>query len=884
VTSQLAVEAAVAAAAAEQTVLRAADLQIDVALAAHAERCGRVLTAEQRAAVAEIAGSGLRLSALVGPAGTGKTTTMDALAAVWRQATGGRVIGLSPSQIAADLLAGQTALDLAGNTARWLHRAAADPDTWGIRPGDLLIVDEASMISDSHLGAVLARVNAADARVLLVGDPAQLPSPATGSAYSMVTGIPGAVVELAQVQRFDAGWERAASLRLRAGDPTGLDDYDRRARISGGSQDQVEEAAWRAWAADTNCGLASLLITSATADVTALNERARAARITAGQVDGQVSVGLADGTRAGAGDRIVTRRNHRLGDGTELVNRARWQAGRVHPDGSLDASPELPDATLGRRLRLPADYVAAHVELGYAATAYGAQGLSVDSAHAVVGIDGVDREALYVMASRGRQENRLYVQTRTETAGGELLRAVPALAVLGASLTRTGSEPSATETLAAEAEAVRSIATLAPVYESLAADEAARRHAATLTAVLPAAAATRLRQDPAGPALWREIFEAEIRGVNVTTLLRRTAGSRSLADAQSVAQVLRWRLGVELALHPPTGQWTGWAALTRPDPAAPEAPALHQAARLLDERSDQISRRALAQPPGWALQQLGPVPDDEPGRHAWQARAGVVAAWKEYAGIGPGDPTVIGPQPASPQPLATVLWAAAHQALGRPDRSPDWNTASQQQLEQLARWGTRARTLAPPHVDRQLWVAHHELREARTLLGHASAAVTTEATAAGGARGTVERALARVGSRETWVQTVEGKAERRAAWHTAAREAIAQGQRADRELGQRTRLRVDPHRGGTPPHQNTTQTAAANRHPNRGAPTARSHHQAAAQQLAAQPRRPKRLPVHAHAQEQAEPAIPQRRGPRLEAHATNDGDHHGHVSRAGSSP
>ena len=62
---------------------------------------------------------------------------------------------------------------------------------------------------------------------------------------------------------------------------------------------------------------------------------------------------------------------------------------------------------------LPADYVREHVELGYASTAHRAQGRTVDTAHAYVTATTL-REPLYVMATRGRESNRLYVDTAHE--------------------------------------------------------------------------------------------------------------------------------------------------------------------------------------------------------------------------------------------------------------------------------------------------------------------------------------------------------------------------------------------------------------------------------------------------------------------------------------
>ena len=117
---------------------------------------------------------------------------------------------------------------------------------------------------------------------------------------------------------------------------------------------------------------------------------------------------LADGTAAGVGDVIVTRRNNRrlAAPGGFVKNGDRWHVLAHHHDGSLTV--QRPGG--GAPVRLPAAYVADHVELGYATTAQRAQGRTVDRAHAYLGPTAT-RETLYVMASRGVQGNDLYVDT-----------------------------------------------------------------------------------------------------------------------------------------------------------------------------------------------------------------------------------------------------------------------------------------------------------------------------------------------------------------------------------------------------------------------------------------------------------------------------------------
>jgi ATP-dependent exoDNAse (exonuclease V) alpha subunit len=131
-------------------------------------------------------------------------------------------------------------------------------------------------------------------------------------------------------------------------------------------------------------GRSSILIAETSDSVTALNQRARADRILAGQVAVE-GVSLHDGTVAGRGDTIVTRENNRhLTTGKGWVkNGDTWTVIDSHDDGSLTVQRRGARGRRGR-VALPADYVAEHVELGYAITAHRAQGATVNTAHLVV--------------------------------------------------------------------------------------------------------------------------------------------------------------------------------------------------------------------------------------------------------------------------------------------------------------------------------------------------------------------------------------------------------------------------------------------------------------------------------------------------------------------
>ncbi|WP_235543323.1 MobF family relaxase [Phycicoccus sp. Soil803] len=405
------------------------------------------LSAEQAHAVATVVTSGRRLDVLVGAAGTGKSTTMAGVRAAWEADHGpGSVVGLAPSAAAAEVLADAVGVPTE-NTAKWIseHRslpqrearlreyaarlAGAYPSQatrqlqmtaqaelaayrrWALRPGQLIIVDEASMAATTDLDHITTAATNAGAKVLLVGDWAQLSPVQAGGAFKLLADAAGpAVATLHDVRRFRHEWERDATLRLRVGDEMVAEEYAAHGRLESGVRADMLDLLFEGWQTDQRAGRASLMVAADADTVVELNARARAWRVRAGHV-AQDGVLCGDGTVVGVGDVVVTRLNMRaLTTGRGWVkNGDDWVVTATGPDGSLRVIRPGGRATAV----LPADYVRGHLELGYASTAHRAQGRTVDTAHAYVTATTL-REPLYVMASRGRETNRLYIDTAQE--------------------------------------------------------------------------------------------------------------------------------------------------------------------------------------------------------------------------------------------------------------------------------------------------------------------------------------------------------------------------------------------------------------------------------------------------------------------------------------
>ena len=132
----------------------------------------------QRQALALSLTSSDSVTGIVGAAGTGKTTSMEALVSAARE-QGFEVIGIAPSARARDQLSGAGA-DVNRTTASFLVR---DLD---YNENRLVILDEAGMVSARDMDAIMQKIEKEGGRLLLVGDPRQLKAVEAGSPFQQL--------------------------------------------------------------------------------------------------------------------------------------------------------------------------------------------------------------------------------------------------------------------------------------------------------------------------------------------------------------------------------------------------------------------------------------------------------------------------------------------------------------------------------------------------------------------------------------------------------------------------------------------------------------------------------------------------------------------------
>jgi Ti-type conjugative transfer relaxase TraA len=380
------------------------------------------LDAEQVDAVRHVTGESA-ISAVVGLAGAGKSTLLDAARIAW-EADGRRVIGAA--------LAGKAAQGLEDSSGIKSRTLASWELAWAdgrdrLKKGDVLVVDEAGMVSSEQLARVLRTVEDAGAKAVLVGDPIQLQPIQAGAAFRAIVERIG-FAELTGVRRQREQWARDASrLFARGKVEEALDAYAQRDRIV---QLETRDAAierivadWgqareeyrlRAESENRALGGSELLVLAQTNDdVGKLNQAIRSVMAGQGALVEERAFHTERGTRRFAiGDRLIFLENARFFEkraehlavqhvkngmlGT--VVRTTNERGETLLTVKLDADREVTFSQNSYR----------NVDHGYAATVHKSQGATVDRTF-VLATGMMEQHLAYVAMSRHRDRADLYM-------------------------------------------------------------------------------------------------------------------------------------------------------------------------------------------------------------------------------------------------------------------------------------------------------------------------------------------------------------------------------------------------------------------------------------------------------------------------------------------
>jgi ATP-dependent exoDNAse (exonuclease V) alpha subunit len=377
------------------------------------------LSADQARAVAAISASPWLVQPLCAPAGAGKTHSLRALRTAAARA-GKEVLVLAPTGKAVDQALHDHAGDRGYTIAKALHLMARGDLT--LDRHCVIVVDEASMVATPDLKTLLTEASKARVKTVLVGDPFQLaPVKARGGMFEQLCNELPWTQRLSEVWRMRNPEERHASLALRSGHGNRLRHaigwYRTHDRLHTGDEVAMATDALDAYLTDHTKGKDSLLICDTWEMADALNRRLHDTLTTNGP-----TAQAARQQELRVGDLIVSRRNdatidlrpgreHRGGDVVDQVrNGNRWRITAIDQQTNRVAAERLTDHA---RVVFDNDYLKEHVTRGYAVTVHSAQGVTTDTAHAVLA-ESATRAMVYVAMSRGRDTNQAYIYTRDD--------------------------------------------------------------------------------------------------------------------------------------------------------------------------------------------------------------------------------------------------------------------------------------------------------------------------------------------------------------------------------------------------------------------------------------------------------------------------------------
>ncbi|RDE07805.1 MobF family relaxase [Pelagibacterium lacus] len=375
------------------------------------------LNAEQEKVVrAATGGTGLTL--VQGGAGTGKSTTLNAVSSAW-QAKGYTVLGAAIAWRAANTLATDLGIEARAIDA-WLTSVEYGNEPFNGKT--CLIVEVGGLQATRQALRLLQAVEQAGAVTIIVGDVHQLQPVGAGHAMRLIRETVGAV-RIETVVRQNEAWARQVPGIFARGEARqALDAFVTRDQfhIHDGPRATIVAVAER-WQQirDTSPQNHTLVVAKTNAEVRALSAAIRNRLREHGAIIGpDASLEAADASgnrhtlRLATGDRIrFLRRNDelRVVNGTE----ARILEISTGPDGT----PAITAEKDGERFTFsPADIAdakgRARLSHAYASTIFQSQGMTVDHALVLVS-DRFDRHDAYVGSSRAREKTEFFLDGTT---------------------------------------------------------------------------------------------------------------------------------------------------------------------------------------------------------------------------------------------------------------------------------------------------------------------------------------------------------------------------------------------------------------------------------------------------------------------------------------
>ena len=193
-------------------------------------------------------------------------------------------------------------------------------------------------------------------------------------------------------------------------------------------------------------------------------------------------------------------------------------------------------------------------------------------------------------------------------------------------------------------------------------------------------------------------------------MLRAAINSRPLSGLEDVTKGIYARVcKITDGLTPlPLAAWTERV----PDMGDAELQEyMQRMAESLEGRQERLGEHAAVIQPPWALEALGPVPDEALARLDWERRAGVMDSYRERYGVN-GDAEIIGRDPGEHNPGQRAHWFEAFRAQHHAE-GLDFSKLPTETLFNMRKSYQVETGWAPPSVARHLQAIRLAADEAR---------------------------------------------------------------------------------------------------------------------------------------------------------------------------
>jgi Ti-type conjugative transfer relaxase TraA len=365
----------------------------------------RNLSEEQENALHYLVNCG-DLKSVVGYAGTGKSYLLGAARETW-EASGYRVQGATLSGIAALNLSDSSGIE-SRTIASLFYRL--DKGMLQLNSRDILVVDEAGMLGSRTMERLVREAEGAGAKLVLVGDWQQLQAIEAGASFRVIAET-YQYVELNQIRRQTTPWQVQASLDLAQGRVDkafyAYDDHDHVHRLK--SIKEAKEALIEQWndVRISNPQESQIILAYTRNDVKDLNEMARLTKRKDGELGEDILFSMERGERAfSVNDRVYFLKRE---DSLSVIN---GSLGTIHSinakSGIISVALDQDDLQVKPKIVHVDTKYYKHMEHGYAATVYKAQGVTVDRSY-ILPSKHYDAHSTYVAMTRHRKSGDVFV-------------------------------------------------------------------------------------------------------------------------------------------------------------------------------------------------------------------------------------------------------------------------------------------------------------------------------------------------------------------------------------------------------------------------------------------------------------------------------------------